>query len=311
MIRLLSVADVGDLLDLNQAIACLEQVFRDQADGTVAPWPPWHASSGGASLFVRSGGLPGRNRMGIRLTTGPRNLSYAAIYETPSGRLMAFMAYPFSDLRLDASVGVGVRHLAEQDGRRVGIIGTGRLAMGLLETVCALRRVESVAAYSRSADNRQRFASQGTQKLGIPVTAVASALEAIRDADIVVTATSADSPVLNGDWVRPEALVVSIGSRTELDERTYERASLIVTASRDQELHGPGSERWTLVRMIDSGAMGSEAVVEIGQVVVGNVSPPAGIRIYREPQGGFSDIALACSAYERALELGRGMEWTG
>ncbi|MBM2811057.1 MAG: putative ornithine cyclodeaminase mu-crystallin like protein [Chloroflexi bacterium] len=311
MIRLLAVADVEDLLDLDQAIACLEQVFRDQTDGIVAPWPPWHASSGGASLFVRSGGLPGRERMGIRFSTGPRNRSYAAIYETPSGRLMSFMAYPFSDLRLNASVGVGVRHLAGPDARRVGIIGTGRLATGLLETVGALRGIELVAAYSRSADNRERFASEGAQKLGIPVTAAPSAEEAVRDADIVVTATSADGPVLNGDWVPPEALVVSIGSRTELDERIYERASLIVTASRDQELRGPGSERWTLVRMIDSGALSSEAVVEVGQVIVGNVRPPSGIRVYREPQGGFSDIALACSAYERAVELGRGMEWDG
>src|SRR5947208_2138133 len=138
MTRLLTSADVEDLIDFPRAVSILDQAFKEQATGDVVPWPPSLMHSGHSLLIMRSGGLPAQERMGVRVTTGPRNPSYALIYDSNNGHLLCLMGYPFSDLRLFATTALGVDRLAPADARRVGVIGSGRLAPGLLETICSM-----------------------------------------------------------------------------------------------------------------------------------------------------------------------------
>jgi ornithine cyclodeaminase/alanine dehydrogenase-like protein (mu-crystallin family) len=311
MARLLTRADVEDLIDFPGAVSILEQAFRDQAEGGVVPWPPSLMHSGKSLLILRSGGLPAQERMGVRVTTGPHNPSYALIYESNGGRLLSIVEYPFSDLRLFATVALGVDRLAKPEARRVGIIGTGRLAPGLLKAVCSVRKIDSVNVYSRTPEHRARFATDMGPALGVTVMASDAAEQAVGGADIVLVITSSETAVLDGSWVAPGALVTAAGVRSELDEAVFERAELIVTTSKVQEMNvHEMDDSWPLVRLTRSGKLSWDAVIELGEVVTGRVSRPAGICVFREAQGGFGDIALAAWAYERAVALGRGTDWT-
>lgn len=309
MVRILTSADVEDLLDLRQAKTVLEETFRQQPTGGVVAWPPSLMHSGGSLLILRSGGLPSQGRMGVRVTTGPHNPSYALISESPSGRLLCFMAYPFSDLRLDASVAVGVDHLAPPDAHRVALIGTGRLALGVLEAVAAVRPVEQVEVFSRRSEQRSAFADRAAERLGLPVTAADDPRAAVSKAEIVVVATNSETPALHGSWLAPGTHVVAIGLRTEVDADVFVRAERIVTTSKVQEMNiHDVSGDWPLVQATRSGRVKWDDVLEIGQVVANNLPKTAGISVFRDAQGGFGDIALATWAYERAVELGRGTD---
>jgi len=308
---LLTIEDVIDLIDLPAAIDCLERIYEDQARGEVIPWPPAHGRSGGAQLIMRSGGLPGQGRYGLRISTGPTNPSYALIYGSPSGRLLSMVDYPFSDLRLQASVGVAIKHLAPKQVRRLGLIGSGRLALGLLEAIRSQRRFESVSVFSRDPSNRERFSAEASARLGCAVTAVASPRDAVQGAEIVLTATSSPQAALTADGISEHALVVSIGTRAELDESIFRSASCIVASSRVQELDVPDpTPAFALIRLVSQGEIARDAVRELGDVVSGQCTPPPGLVVFREAQGGFSDIALASLAFDRARELGRGVEAT-
>jgi alanine dehydrogenase len=172
-----------------------------------------------------------------------------------------------------------------------------------------VRDVESIQVYSPTAEHRTRFASEAEAALGVPVRAVDDPERAVKEADVSIVMTNAKTPALLGSWLPDECLVVSAGTRTEVDEDLYRRASLIVTTSREQELGGgQATDDWTLVRMTRSGELKPDDIVELGQVVIGNVPAGGGIRVYREPQGGFTDIALAALAYDRAIEMDRGIE---
>jgi alanine dehydrogenase len=308
MTRILAESEVKDLVDLEGAMAAFEKLFAQQARGEVVAFPPQHLMAGGANMQIRSGNLAGDHRMGVRIATGTNNPAFALVMEL-DGRPIAFMGYPFSETRLNASVGLGIDKMAAPGAARITILGAGVRALGLLEAACAVRQVESIQVYSPTAEHRTRFAPEAERALEVPVRAVDDPEAAVRDADITIVMTNSRTPALLGAWLPNECLVVSAGTRTEVDEDVYRRAGLIVTTSREQELGGgQASEDWTLVRMTRSGEVKLDDIVELGQVVAGNVTPQGGVSVYREPQGGFTDIALAALAFERAVELGRGTE---
>jgi alanine dehydrogenase len=308
MVRILAESEVKDLVDLKGAMAAFEKLFTQQAQGELVAFPPQHLMGGGANMQIRSGNLKGDERMGVRIATGTGNPAFALVMGL-NGHPLAFIGYPFSETRLNASVGLGIDKLAKQGSVRVTILGAGVRALGLLEGACAVRKVESIQVYSPTAEHRTRFAPEAQAALGVPVRAVDDPEAAVKEADISIVMTNSKTPALLGQWLPDECLVVSAGTRTEVDENLYRRASLIVTTSREQELGGgQASNDWTLVRMTRNGELKPEDIVELGQVVIGNVPAGRGIRVYREPQGGFTDIALAALAYDRAIEMDRGIE---
>lgn len=308
MVLILAESEVKDLVDLKSAMSAFKRVFEQQARGQLVAWPPQHLTGLKANLQVRTGHLAGDGRMGVRTATGYGNQAYCLVYDT-SGRSLAWMGYPFSEVRLYASVGLGIDQLARPGAARVTILGSGERALGMLQAACAVRTIQSIAVYSPTPEHRTRFAADAVQDLDVPVVAVDDPQAAVAEADIIIVITNARSPALLGAWLPAECLVVSAGTRMEVDEDVYLRAGLTVTTSRDQELSGnQATDGWTLVRLTRSGRLKADDIVELGQVVVGNVEPAAGINVFREPQGGFTDIALASLAYDRAVELGRGVE---
>src|ERR1043166_5886972 len=101
MALLLRRSEISDLLDLRRAMAVLEQTFHDQADGKVNQVAPLRFMNRGMRLVV--GGLAAQDMNGLRVSvTGGESL--ALLFEISSGDLIALMGYPFSELRISATV---------------------------------------------------------------------------------------------------------------------------------------------------------------------------------------------------------------
>jgi ornithine cyclodeaminase/alanine dehydrogenase-like protein (mu-crystallin family) len=116
------------------------------------------------------------------------------------------------------------------------MIGSGRLALPILEPACAVRSIERVLVYSRSAANRERFAREASEALNISVQAAASAPAAIEAADLVLISTNSPAAALLGEWLRPGLAVFGIGRPNEFDDDVYLRANLICVTSKAHEL---------------------------------------------------------------------------
>lgn len=308
MVRLLTKSEVADLLDMRQAIACTETVYREQAEGRVRPWPPFvlgDGTPGDPELRVNAGSLPGLGRAGLRVGMS-RDGAKVLLYDTAEERLVAICAYPFGQLRVGATMGLAVDRLARPDARRLVVIGTGRNALVSLEGVACVRKFDVVQAYSRQSQHRADFV-RAAGRFGVEVEPLEAAQAAIRQADVVVLATSASEPVLRGDWLKPDAHVATCGIRCEIDDVAYLRAQLVVVSSREQEQRyiAQATDN-TLLRLANEGRLRWADIAELGEVVAGRAERPDGITVFRESQGGFGDLALADWVYERAQALGRG-----
>src|SRR5262249_29642282 len=157
------------------------------------------------------------------------------LYDAESGDLLCIMGYPFATLRTGATVGVATDLLARPDACEVGMIGTGRNALSLLEAARQVRPVERIRVFSRNAERRAPFPEEPQSALGVPVDPAADAPAALRDAAIVYVATDSLTPALHADWLATGAFVASMGRPSELDPSVYLAAARVVVGHRKHE----------------------------------------------------------------------------
>ena len=312
MTLLLRRSEISNLLDLRQAMVVLESTFREQAEGKVKQVAPLRFMDRGMRMVV--GGLLGQNINGLRVSvTGGE--SAALLFEISSGDLISIMGYPFSELRISATVALAIERLASPNARKLALIGSGRLALPILAPAIAVRPIEEVFVYSPTARNRERFAEDAAGKLKVPVGAVSSPEAALAEADIVLVSTNSPRPALRGEFLRPGVSVFGVGRPNEFDDEVYLRANLISITSRTHEL-GYYDTRLDqpLIRLSGQAKqIRWEEVAEFCDIVSGKVSipnPAKNLLVFRDSQGGYGDLALAAWVYERARQIGLGQEIT-
>src|ERR687897_2803614 len=127
------------------------------------------------------------------------------LFDGETGEVRVLMnASAITAIRTAAVSAVATRLLARDDARLLGILGAGVQARSHLEAMPLVRNFDSVRIYGRTAEHARALADEaGAQAVG-------SAEEAVRDADVVVTATSSAEPVLAREWLKPGAHVNAI-----------------------------------------------------------------------------------------------------
>src|SRR5271170_7009352 len=145
---MLTASEVGPLLDLKKAIALTEDVFAELGRGQVDIHSPYHLFVQEGALRVVSGALRESGYMGLRSgpTKGPPEAHVALLYAN-TGPLLSVMGYPFGTLRTAATVAVSLKHMARPNARRLGMIGTGANAVGLLKGATTVRDVAEIFVY--------------------------------------------------------------------------------------------------------------------------------------------------------------------
>ena len=157
-----------------------------------------------------------------------------------------------------------------------------------------------------------------TAALRIPVTACASLEQAIAGVDVIAMATSAYTPVLMAEHLRPGVFVVGWGAPNEMDESVFLRADQVALFSYFLELAiqspdpvRPDQAPGPLRVLEDSGRKAQANLLELGAIVSGEVPAQVGpdkITVYRDARGGAGDSAIMKLAYDRARERGLGTE---
>jgi ornithine cyclodeaminase/alanine dehydrogenase-like protein (mu-crystallin family) len=317
MALLLSEADVRAVLTMPLAIEAVEESFRRLAEGTIVLHMRQHLNlPEKAFLHYMAAADRISGYMGIKIYTavGGTLRFVVLLYSIRTGELLAVIeANYLGQVRTGAASGVATRHMARADARTVGIIGTGLQARTQLEAVAAVRQLESIRAYSRDAARREQFAREMSDLLGVPIEAVESGEAAVRDADVVIAATSASKPVVLGAWLAPGCHINAIGAnfphKRELDDDAVARAGLIVADSREQSRLEAGD----LIRALGDDQGRWSVVRELCEVVAGSVAGrtnPRQITLFKSNGIAMEDVAAGARAYELARQQGLGREIT-
>jgi alanine dehydrogenase len=315
MALFLSEANVRGLLTMPLALEAVETAFHRLGDGSAILHSRQRLHVPGQSYlhYMAAGDATG-GYMGMKIYTSSREgLRFLVpLFRAATGDLVALIEADYlGQVRTGAASGVATKYLARENARVAGIVGTGSQARTQLEAVAAVRKLDRARAFGRDADRRARFAREMTQQLGVPVEAVASAEQAVRDADIIITATTASNPVVEGRWLCAGAHINAIGAnfpqKRELDDEAVRRAGLIAVDSREQSK----AEAGDLIHAFQGDERRWPAVHELADIVAGRVagrSDDRQITLFKSNGIAIEDIVVAGRIYEAALERGIGTQ---
>jgi alanine dehydrogenase len=320
MALLLTEAEVKGLLTMPLALAAVEDSFRRLAEGRGIMHPRQRLHIPGKSYLHYMAAADGTGGyMGLKVYSSAREgLRFVVpLFHVESGDLVALIEADFlGQVRTGAASGVATRLMSRPESRVVAIIGTGLQARTQLEAISHVRKIEEVRAYGRDPKRRGDFASAMAARLKLPVKAMASAEEAVRRADIVVTSTTATNPVLEGRWLEPGMHINAIGAnfpqKRELDAEAVKRCDVIVADSREQSKLEAGD----LIQAFGEDTARWEGVRELADVVAGRVPGRAKVEeitLFKSNGIAIEDIVVAGRIYELARERGVGREipmWT-
>ena len=138
--------------------------------------------------------------------------------------------------RVGATAGVGAKYLAREDSSVLGVVGSGGMAYAYTEAICTVRPIEEVRVYSPTPANREKFAADMTEKLGIPVRVVEDNMAVARDADIVALCTDSREPVYTVDMLKaqkPGPLFIRCRV-DEIDEPVFGAVDKIIGNQQDK-----------------------------------------------------------------------------
>ena len=312
MTLLLSEQDITELLDIETAIAAVEEVLRDQAEGYATNRPRYRVAMPASQLHVMAAGDKRLGVTGLKAYTASRKGArfLVLLYDSENGDLLAMIEGDrLGQMRTGAASGVATKYMARADADTIGIYGTGWQAESQLMAVCAVRKIKSIKAYGRNAERREAFARKMTELLRVEVTSVEAPEQAARGQSIVITATSAREPVLKGEWIEPGTHLNVVGSnflsKAEVDVETIRRASIIAVDSIEQSRVEAGD----LMPAIERGVISWESVTELGRIVAGRDIGRASeedVTLFKSNGIALEDISTALRVYDLARERGIG-----
>jgi ornithine cyclodeaminase/alanine dehydrogenase-like protein (mu-crystallin family) len=283
-LRILSEADCRSVLGMTAAIDVQAEAFALLASGRSVEGLRSIASSEdppGVAIFnpcFLRGGLGygikvisdfyGNEDRGVARMSG-----LVALFDGTTGHPTTLLEAGYlTDLRTGAGTGLAARYLARPNSRRVTIFGAGRVARNQLTALAVLFDIEKVQLVTRTeARGREFIAAMRALGGRIPtdIEICGSAEAAVRDADIVVAATTAEKPVFDGRWLRPGAFVVAAGAHLatarEVDSETIRRAAIRVIDSRADCLDKAGD----LVIPLKEAVLRREDILQISELVSG------------------------------------------
>ncbi len=297
---------VRECLPMPKAIELMEEAFRrlDDGRGVNHPrrrvmlqngaWLHYMAAGDNEGGYLASKVYATRPRVGARFVV--------LLFDAETTELLATIdANALGQIRTGAATGVATRYMAREDASRLGVIGCGFQAETQLEAVAAVRDLESVLVFSRSAERREAFARKMSERLGLAVEAVAGSEAAISGRDIVVTVTTARRPLFEGDQIAEGCHINAAGSnheqRVEIGSETIARASVIATDSMEQARMESGD----LINAHEEGLLDWARVAELGSIVAGKTpgrATAADITLFESQGLALEDLMAAVHVYK-------------
>ena len=300
----------------------------------------------GVRVSVHQGGVPAAKATGlmthcewvkpmIEEQVYPRlNHPVIVLYDSAEGELKGIIVgeitcaelpnnVAVTGLRTAATSAVGTDLLARPDATSLGLFGAAGQAKNHLLALMQTRKLKEVKVYSRSAENRKKFADEMGPVTNLNITPVASPEQAVRGVDIILTATNSSVPVFDGNWLEPGQHVTTIvgsnvglvkggftaAKRREIDDATLARSDVHGIVSIQQAIQ---DEQADIYDPVERGVIRWEQLIEIGEILAGNKegrTKAEQITFYKNNAGqGVADVALGAAVLEKIKAKNKGQK---
>jgi ornithine cyclodeaminase/alanine dehydrogenase-like protein (mu-crystallin family) len=289
---------VRRLLRIPELIAAMRQVLAEFSAGK---WqqPVRGVLSQNDGFF---GVMPASGEsMGIKMVTFypkntelPTHMAVIALFDPNTGEPLALMDGRYiTEMRTAAVSAVATDALASRDAKVLTLLGAGVQAQSHLEVLPHVRQFQEIRVWNHHPEKAERFAAEH----GIKVMNLEAA---VRDADVVVTATSAREPILKGEWLKPGAHVNAVGASRpdwrELDDAAMRNVVIV------DSYEGARKESGDVI------LSGATPFAELGEILNATKRvEPGATTIFKSLGMAVEDVAAAKLVYDAANRVGDGL----
>lgn len=302
-------------------VACVEDAFAALATKPVVMPPILRLDivESRGEVDVKTAYVPGLDGFAIKVSPGffdnpklglPSLNGLMILFSTKTGLVEALLldnGY-LTDVRTAAAGAVAAKHLSRADSQVVAIFGAGIQARLQLEALTVVRPIKRARVWARDLAKAEAAAQDLTISLGIAVEAVPHPEAACDGADIIVTTTPAEQPILKAAWLQPGLHITAMGSdsehKNEIDPTILTRASYIADSVAQTRCLGE------LHHAIRAGLVEPDRPFpELGQVIAGQApgrEAPDSITLCDLTGTGVQDTAIATLAHARARQASAG-----
>ena len=250
--------------------------------------------------------FPGNDALGV-----PTHLATVLLLDPNTGALVAMMdGRLITEMRTAAVSAVSVDVLAREGPSTLAILGSGVQARSHLEAIRHVRQLRHVRVWSRRKERAIQFVRLHHATVSCAVSAVASVEEALKGADVVVTATSATEPIVSAEQLEPGMHLAVVGSSSpkmrELDSDAVARCRVWVDSREAAQV-----EAGDILFPLREGRIDESHIIgELGDVVNGlsGRRNDTEVTMFKSLGQAVEDVATAQLVVRKARELHIGRE---
>lgn len=321
----LTAADVRKALPMRETVEAMKRAYASLSDGraemplrTRLPVPKHDAATLFMPAFVQTeaGDALAVKIVSLFPANPQRGLAFiqaaVLVLESDSGRPLALLeGSMLTARRTGAASGAAIDLLARPDSHVMAVIGAGGQARSQMEAACSVRKIEKVWVFDAAAERAEALAGEMAGQGNIPkeVRAAQTSRQAVQEADIICTATTSKTPVLEDGALKAGVHICAIGSylpeMQEIPAETMSRA-LVVVDSRLAAL----AESGDLIQPIRAGLFSEDHIhAELGEIVLGRKAgrqSPDQITVFKSVGLAVQDAMAAQLALQNADKMGIG-----
>ncbi len=294
MVNFYDETQVRAVLEMPALIAAMEQALIDLSAGRVVQPVRYMLDVQPAGGFYGNMQAIAPTGMGTKMVcffpgNAERGIhthhAIVALFDPDTGEPLAVMGGgAITELRTAAVSAAATKALAAPDAKVLAVLGTGVQARSHIEALRHVRDFDEIRIWGRTPANAEKLAEESG---GVAMAAA----DAVRGADVVVTATSSQTPVLEGAWLKPGTHVNAVGAPRpdwrELDDAVM--ANCVIADSYEAASSESGD-------VILSGA---KPRAELGEVLAGKIRiDPAETTVFKSLGLAVEDIATARLVYD-------------
>lgn len=324
VLKVLSASDIRRSLSMTAAIEAVESAFVQYSSGQSNLPPRAHITpdaAGGTTLFMPAY-LPWLQAFGAKIISiFPSNISrriptihaLVLLLDPQTGVPLGILdGTTLTALRTGAASGVATKHLSRPEASVVAILGAGVQARTQLEAVCTVRRIKTIFVFDSRPELSRAFAEEFSAQGGLfpgDIRVSASSSEAVRQADIICSATTSQTPVFQDADLKPGVHINAIGSYEphvqEIPAETVCRSKVVVDS-----IEASLAETGDFLIPLKAGLFRPAMIHgEIGNVASGSLdgrSSPQEMTLFKSVGLAVQDISAGHRALEEADRLGLG-----
>jgi ornithine cyclodeaminase len=312
---ILNRSEVEELLTLDTIIPVIEKAFIAFADGRTKAYPVVREKvEHHKGIFgIKSGYLLNEEVIGLKaggfwLDNPMKGLtahqSTTVMFDPASGQPTALMdGNHITTIRTAAAGALAAKKLSRENAKIAAVLGCGTQGAGQTEALCRVRSIEEIRAHDTDPSALKSYAERFAGR-GVIVTTTQVPEDAVRDADVIITATPGRQPVLSADWVEPGVHISAFGSDTvgkvEVEAALFPRAKVVVDDVEQAATIGETQHP------VSRGLMGREDIhATLGEILAGRKPGRAGndeITLFDATGLAFQDLIAGHLAMKLAQE---------